>query len=310
VILRVFFTLLITLSFVAILLLPKTSLISQNKLKVLSTSDIQNQIEPADPLKIYPVPTKNEGFQEPPPVSARSAIIIDAKNGTVLYEKDPNIRHLPASTTKLMTAVVALENCSPETIVTVGSIESEGTQMGLAIGDNIKVENLLYGLLLASGNDAAHVLASSCSDSYNHFISLMNVKAKELEMVNTHFMNPTGFDHEFQYSTAKDLAKLAKVAVADPLISKIVATRRTVVTDVTGTKTYYLENINKLLDTVNGTEGVKTGHTEGALEILISKTTRDNNSIIVAVLGSKDRFEESKQLIEWTFKNYHWVSVK
>jgi len=258
--------------------------------------------------KLYPYPVKIGNSTSPPQILARSAVVIDTKTGITLFEKEPDILHLPASTTKLMTALVSLERCSPETVIQVTALNGEGTLMGLAEGDIITVQNLLYGLLVASGNDAAYVLANNCSDSYSHFISSMNQKAKELKMLNTRFENPAGFDDNLQRSTARDLAKLAKVAVANPLISKIVQTKSIVLTDVTGAKTYYLENINKLLGEVEGLEGVKTGQTEGSLEILVTKTTRDGNSLIVAVLGSNDRFGESKKLIEWAFENHTWVA--
>lgn len=255
-----------------------------------------------------PVPQKSQNWQSPPQISAKSAVIIDADTGIHLYEKDPDIRLLPASTSKLMTALVALKNCSPEKIVTVTFREPTPTQMGLKVGDIVTIETLLYGLLIASGNDAAYALASSCAPSPEEFINEMNQMTRLLSMRNTNFANPAGFDDPNQYSTAGDLAKLAKVAVANPLIATIVSTKSIVLTDVTGTKPYYLENINKLLQEVEGVEGVKTGQTEGSLEILLSKITREKHTIIVAVLGSHDRFGESEQLIEWTFKNYQWVN--
>jgi len=258
--------------------------------------------------KLYPYPVTIENPQKPAEISAKSAIIIDAKTGVALFEKDPDTRHLPASTTKLLTAIVAQERCDPQKVVKVERVVEEGTQMGLSEGDLVSVGNLLYGLLVASGNDAAFVLADSCSDSYIHFVASMNQKAKELGMKNSHFINPAGFDDPLQYSTARDLAKLAKVAVANLQIAKIVATRSIVVTDQLTTKTYYLENINKLLGEVEGLEGVKTGQTEGSLEILLTKTTRNSHTIITAVLGSDDRFSESKQLIEWVFANHRWVN--
>ena len=252
------------------------------------------------------VPVPNEGFQKAPFVSAKSVIIVDAKGGNVMFEKNSNFRHLSASTTKLMTAMVSLEKCSPDNIITVGMVNTNGTQMGLTSGDQVTVETLLYGMLMASGNDAAYVLAASCADSYDEFINLINKRAQTLEMANTHFDNPAGFDSDYNFSTAADLSKLARDAVANPLISKIVATKTIVLTDVSGIKTYYLENINKLLGEVDGVEGVKTGHTEAAGEILLTKATRTGNTIIVVVLDSQDRFEDSKKLIEWAFTNYHW----
>jgi D-alanyl-D-alanine carboxypeptidase len=207
-----------------------------------------------------------------------------------------------------MTALVALENCLPQTVVKIGYVEPEGTKMGLTTGDQLTVESLLYGLLVPSGNDAAFALASACAPSYNQFIGEMNKKAKDLGMTNTHFQNPAGFDSPMQYSTTRDLTKLSRVAVANPLISKIVATRSIVVSDTTSTKTYYLENVNKLLGIVSGVEGVKTGQTEGSLENLVAKVTRDGNTIITVVLGSQDRFGETKSLIDWAYKNHTWIN--
>ncbi len=252
----------------------------------------------------YPKP--KEIFSEAPQTTARSVAVIDAKTGMSLYEKDPHLKHLPASTTKMMTALVALEYCIPSDVITVNYVQKDGTQMGLEAQDKVTVENLLYGLLMSSGNDAAYALAQNCAPSYEEFILKMNQKAADLEMKNSHFVNPAGFDDDLQYSTAADLAKLGKVVVANPLIAKIVSTKSTVVTDITGNRIYYIENVNKLLGAVNGVEGVKTGQTEGALEILVTKTTRDGNSIIIALLGSQDRINESKTLIEWAFTNYSW----
>ncbi|OGD81538.1 hypothetical protein A3A54_02260 [Candidatus Curtissbacteria bacterium RIFCSPLOWO2_01_FULL_39_62] len=246
--------------------------------------------------------------KDPQNLSARAAVVIDAKTGSILFEKNADLKHLPASTTKIMTALITLEKCSPESVITVPEIEQEGTQMGLAAGDQVTVENLLYGMLINSGNDAASALASSCAQTQEQFISSMNEKAEDLNMNDTYFVNPTGFDNDYQYSTAHDLAKLANVTMSSPLISRIVATKSTVVTDITGTKTYFLENINELLEVVDGLEGIKTGQTQGSLENLVTRTTRNGNSVVVVVLGSKDRFTETQNLIEWAFDSYEWIN--
>lgn len=251
-----------------------------------------------------PVPAST--YADPQPVTARSAAVIDEKTGMVLFAKNADLKHLPASTTKLMTALTALEACSPQEAVTITNVEKGGTQMGLEVGDRISVDALLYGLLISSGNDAAYALADNCAKSHKDFVNSMNRKAQELNLTNTHFTNPAGFDDNFQYSTANDLAELARVATANPLIAKIVKTKSTVVTDVTGLRTYYLENVNKLLGVVDGVNGVKTGHTDGALEIVITKISRNGNGIIISILGSQDRFGESQALIEWAYSNYLW----
>lgn len=271
-----------------------------------SKSPKKINIEQTTPL--FPYPVKIDGFVPPPDLTARAATVIDNKTGITLYEKNPTLKHLPASTTKLMTAIVALERCLPQTVVNVGFVQTEGTKMGLSPGDRLTVESLLYGLLIPSGNDAAYVLAYSCADSYESFITAMNKKAKELGMVNTHFANPAGYDDKFQYSSARDLTKLSRAAIANPLIAQIVKTRSVVVNDVTGTKTYFLENVNKLLGVVPGLEGVKTGQTEGSLENLVTYTNREGRGVIAVVLGSTDRFGESQALIEWAYKNHIWVN--
>jgi D-alanyl-D-alanine carboxypeptidase len=296
---RIIIVILIIVSALLVIILPRTNL--KNLIK---NSEAYQSPAPKTAEILYPKPATT--YQEAPQTTARSVIVLDAKTGVSLYEKNPHLKHLPASTTKLMTALVALEKCSPQDVITVNRVEKEGSQMGLTVGDSLTVENLLYGLLLPSGNDAAYALAENCDTSLDSFIAKMNNKAKELEMNETHFVNPAGFDSDLQYSTATDLAKLARVATGNPLIAKIVKTKSTVVTDSTGLKTYFLENVDKLLGIVDGIEGVKSGETDGALEILLTKTTRNGNSIIVALLGSRDRFKETQNLIEWAFSNHVW----
>ena len=292
----------IIIIFVAAFLLPKSSL----KIPIF---DIPvKQIKANNPKEVNPLPVANLNYRNPQNITAPSAIIVDSKTGVTLFEKNATLKRLPASTTKLMTALISLEKCSPDTIITIAEIEEEGTQMGLSVGDQITVENLLYGLLINSGNDAATALVMGCAQSPNNFTASMNQKAEDLKMKDTHFSNPTGFDDDLQYSTAEDLAKLANVAISNPIISKIVKVKSTVVTDFTGNKTYYLENINELLGIIDGLEGIKTGQTEGSLENLITKTTRKDNSVIVVVLGSEDRFAETQNLIEWAFDSYSWVN--
>ena len=257
---------------------------------------------------LYPYPVQKENYHEPPDISAKSAVVVDVISGIILFEKNPHTKLLPASTTKLMTALVALEKCSLDQIVTVGEVVVEPTSMGLAPGDNISVRALLYGLLVNSGNDAAFTLAASCATSVGDFVAEMNFKAREIGLKNTHFTNPAGFDDPAQYTISRDLAKLARVTIASPILAKIVSTKSTVVTDATGSKTYFLENVNKLLGEVEGLVGIKTGQTEGSQEVLVTQTTRSANTIITVVLGSLDRFAESKSLIEWVFANHTWIN--
>lgn len=266
--------------------------------------EVSNSVK-EEALEARPV-VKFVGEDSGPEVLAKSAIVIDNASFENLFEKEANLRHLPASLTKLLTALTALENCMPQDVKTVAEIRAEGSTMGLSIGDEVSIETLLYGLLIASGNDAAYALSAACTPTGSDFIVQMNEMAKRLGMTASNFTNPAGLDDLSQYTNARDLARLAKAAVADPLIAKIVATKSIVVNDRSGNKTYYLHNINKLIGEVNGVEGIKTGQTEGASGNLITKTTRGGNSIITVVLGSDDRFEDTTALIEWTFTNYSW----
>lgn len=294
-------TLLILLLTLAIFLIPDRFIFDRANQKSYS---VDRDLLP----ELYPYPVKKETTPDIGEISAISAVVIDVKSGITLFEKNSNVKLLPASTTKLMTALVALEKCSPGQVVTVSYVEMEPTSMGLEMGDSLTVRALLYGLLIASGNDAAIALAYSCANSTSDFVRQMNFRARELNLQNTHFTNPAGFDDPGHFTTANDLAKLARVAIANPTLAKIVSTKSTVVTDSSGNKTYFLENINKLLGEVEGIEGIKTGQTEGSLEVLVTQTTRNGNTIIAVVLGSTDRFQDSKQLIEWAFTSHTWIS--
>lgn len=296
-IVRILAALLIVSAFAALFLISPFSKLTKNPQNSNALIKLPQTNKPAQ---------KNSNFQVAPQISAQSAVVIDAKTGEVFFGKNPNARLLPASTTKLMSALVALKNCSQSDQVTVGLVEKEPNSMGISTGDVVTVESLLYGMLINSANDAAFVLSYSCAPSTEQFVAQMNQEAKNLNMKNTKFTNPAGFDDQQEYSSANDLAKLAKVAVTNPLIFKIVSTKSKVVTDVSGNKTYYLESVNKLLGEVDGVEGVKTGQTQGALQVLISQTTRNGNTIIAVVLGSQDRFLESKNLIEWAYTNFNW----
>lgn len=245
-----------------------------------------------------------------PTLSAQGAIAIDLDSGVSLYEKNPDTKLLPASTTKIVTALVALDSYSLDQIVTVGRINVVGQKMGLYQGEQISVENLLYGLLVFSANDAAEVLAENYLAGYGAFIIAMNQKAKDLSMLNSNFQNPAGLDGSNQITTAQDLIRVSEVAMRIPEFAKIVGTKSISFTDVSGKIKYNLNNINKLLGVVPGVLGIKTGWTENARENLVTYIERDGHKVMIALLGSQDRFGETKELIDWIFVNYQWQEVK
>jgi D-alanyl-D-alanine carboxypeptidase (penicillin-binding protein 5/6) len=254
-----------------------------------------------------PVLDSNSSF---PVLSAQGAMAVDLDSGISLYEKNTDSPLLPASTTKIVTALVALDFYPLDQILKVGKLKVDGQKMGLFAGEEMRVEDLLYGLLVYSANDAAEVLAESYPGGRDTFVAAMNIKAKELSMNNSFFQNPVGFDGNLQVTTAKDLVRVSEVAMRNPVFARIVGTKQIVVKDVSEKNSYYLKNINQLLGVVPGVMGVKTGSTENARENLVTYIERDGHKIMIVVLGSQDRFGETKELIEWIFTGYTWQEVK
>lgn len=245
-----------------------------------------------------------------PIVSAQAALAVDLNSGITLYEKDADKKLLPASTTKIITALVAMEYYPLDTIITVENVNVVGQKMNLIKGERISVNDLLYGLLVYSANDAAEVLAQNYLGGREGFIYAMNQKAKEFYLTNSYFSNPAGLDGNGHYSTARDLVRISWIAMKNPLFSTIVGTKEKTVTSEDGKIVHRLTNINKLLNEEEGILGVKTGWTEEARENLVTYVERDGKKVLIAVLGSQDRFGETTELISWIFNNYEWKEVK
>lgn len=243
-------------------------------------------------------------------LTAKSAIIVDVSSKVAIFTKEPHARLSPASTTKIMTALVALKNYELDDILTVSNLDSLiGRNMKLFEGEKISVESLLYGLLVHSANDAALTLASSYSSGIEEFIDSMNETANELGLFNTHFTDISGLDRPDHYSTVRDLAHLTAYAMEDSILARMVGVSGILVSDTSKKYWHKLETTNELIGKIPGLKGVKTGWTEKAGECLISYIERDNKKIIVVLLGSQDRFGETKKLIEWVFANYNWQEI-
>jgi len=275
------------------------------------------------PYKFFPFNPVLSADSNFPVISAQGAVAVDLDSGVPLYEKNPDSPLLPASTTKIVTALVALDTYHLDQVLTVpkGSVV-DGQKMGLYVGEKMRVEDLLYGLLVYSANDAAMVLAGnypvsseSGTSGYDEFIIAMNLKAKELSMTNSYFENPVGLDGVNQTTTARDLVRVSEVAMRNPVFAEIVGTKSITVSDITGKSKYNLKNINKLLGELPGVSGIKTGWTENARENLVTYIERDgqdgvSHRIMIAILGSQDRFGETEELIDWIFTNYEWQEVR
>lgn len=246
----------------------------------------------------------------PPDVSAQGVYIVDIPSNVVLYEKNSNTKFLPASTTKIATALVALDYYQLDDVLTVKTVTNDGRTMGLVPNEQITVESLLYGTLVHSANDAAYTLAENYSGGVENFVAMMNKKAASLNLSNTHFTNPVGFDDKENYTTPIDLAKLAKTAITNKVFAKIISIKSITVSDVNFTRFHPLTNVNELLGKVAGVAGVKTGFTDSAGEILVSEVKKNGKSVLFVVLKSQDRFGDTTKLIDWVFGNFEWIDIR
>lgn len=238
-------------------------------------------------------------------VSAKAAILMHADSGRVLYEKNADEHMLIASTTKIMTAIVVLEHCELDDLVEVDSRSAgiEGSSMYLKAGESYTVEDLLYGLLLVSGNDAASALALHVADSMEEFAELMNAKAAELGMTESSFKNAHGLDEEGHYSTARDMAKLAAYCIGNEDFARIAGT----VSHTVGEQT--LVNHNRLLREYDGCLGLKTGYTMAAGRTLVTCAERDGARYVCVTLNDPADWDDHKALYDWAFANYSFAEV-
>ncbi len=238
-------------------------------------------------------------------ISAQRAYVLDAVSGRTLYEKNPQERSLIASTTKIMTALIVCEQCNvlDRMRIPKEAVGIEGSSMYLQEGEVLTLQELLYGLMLSSGNDAAVALAIYCGGTVEGFAQLMNDKARVLGLSGTHFENPNGLDAPGHYSTARDLAKLAAYAMENPIFAKTVSAKSLHM----GRR--YLTNHNKLLWRVEGADGVKTGFTKAAGRILVSSATREGRRIIAVTINAPDDWNDHAALLEEGFARFRQKQI-
>lgn len=250
---------------------------------------------------------------EEPILNAKAAIIYDRNTKEIIWGKNETERRAMASTTKIMTAIVVLEHGNLSDVVTISkkAASTGGSRLKISSGDKITVNDLLYGLMLRSGNDAAVALAEYVGGSIEGFATLMNKKAKELGLTNTNFVTPHGLDNEKHYTTAYELAVLTDYALENKTFAKIVNTKKTTININGNSRDIY--NTNELLGVLEGVDGIKTGFTNNAGRCLVTSCTRDKNQIITVVLGcdtKKQRTSDSTKLIEYAFKNYTRINLE
>lgn len=246
-------------------------------------------------------------------LTARAAVLMDAATGKILYQKDPDLRLPPASTTKVMTAILALESGRKLTeTLTVSKTATRvpATKLYLRPGQSLTIEDLLYAIMLSSANDASMVLAEGIGGSVEHFADLMTKRATELGAANSHFANPHGLTAVDHFSTARDLAVLFRYAMRNPTFREVVQTKissvssNTIVKKKTVARRISVRNHNRLLWNFDGAIGGKTGYTHAAQKCFVGAVTRNGATLIVSILGARDQWGDTKRLLEYGFDNY------
>ncbi len=241
-----------------------------------------------------------------PALTAQGVFVMDLDSGLILYDKNPHLRLKPASLTKIMTSIIALDHYQEDEILRVkNGHNSIGNTAKLIKGDQLNASDLIYALLVPSGNDAAVTLAENYPGGYSAFLEKMNQKAIELGLENTHFVNVSGIESPNHYTSAYDIAIIARSALERLQFSNIVSTRNITINSLKGFQ-YPLATTNVLLGRPD-VLGVKTGWTPEAGECLVILAEQQGHKVLISILGSEDRFGEGRRLIDWVYQNYSWL---
>lgn len=253
-----------------------------------------------DPGKVLPVPG----------ISAQSAILIEAASGEVLYEKNADQKAYPASITKIMTALLAIENGAMDESVKVSAQAAamEGSSIYLEPGEKLPLRDLLYGLMLRSGNDAAAAVAEKIGGSTKNFALMMNKRARSIGAFDTHFMNPSGLHDPEHYTTARDMAKISAVALKNPEFKKIAATKSWIADRGEG-KYNYFYNKNKVVYQYSGGTGIKIGYTRAAGRTLVASSERNGMELICVVMNAPDWFQDTYKLMDYAYSQYETIRI-
>lgn len=290
----------------------------------------QDQLITVPQLPIAPIPVRLAWDESQPQITAESALVIDLDSASILYAKNPDKVYLPASTTKLMTAVVARQLYDLDQVLTVPPLLFTGSVLGLGWGEQFRVYDLLQASLIQSSNDAALTLAAGHDEGVIGFVRQMNKTAQDLGMSQTIFENPTGFDGVYHQTTVRDLSLLTKHFMTDPVLAKVVGTAETTIADVSESRRYLVVNTHQLLLEDPSVIGVKTGTTEGARQVLITQVETSDHllqapanllqaqgaaqlasllttrRLLVVVLASQDRYADTQALVNWSLSAYEW----
>jgi D-alanyl-D-alanine carboxypeptidase len=244
-------------------------------------------------------------LKHPPELTAKSALLVDQDSGQTLFALHPDDPLPPASTAKIMTALVVLQQVNLDDAVTISeaAAATSGSRMGITAGETLTVRELLYGLLLPSGNDAAVALAEHVAGSEADFVELMNREATSLGLEATHFTGPHGMDADGQTSSAADLLTVAQAALQYPVFAQMAATQSVEAGGLA------LTNTNELLGAYPGADGIKTGTSDAGGECLVASVTRQGHRLLAIVLGSQDRYADVRAMLDFAANGWHWSAT-
>lgn len=264
--------------------------------------------------------TKLDQYKHPPvpfilaqsglPLLATSFILLDNETNTVLISKNPDQRIFPASTTKLATALTALNIYPLDELITIKEKYSVGKTMNLVPGEKVTVRSLVSALLVYSANDAAYNLANYHQQGISGFINQMNLIVSKYGLKNTHFANYDGIDNPNNYSTVSDLAQIGRISIKNPVIREVVKNKTVTVSDMNGSAKHQLASTNELLEVVPEIEGLKTGWTPEAGGSFIGLINLNGHYLISVVAESSDRFSDTRQIVNWAKKSVTWVDYQ
>ena len=242
-------------------------------------------------------------WAQPDPFTAVAAAYLVKADGATLWEKAADTRLPPASLTKMMTALLVLEHYDPKAVITVhpDAVAETGSRLGLRKGDRMTLENVLAAALIQSSNDACHVLADHVAGNEARFVQLMNRRAKEWGLRDTHFVNACGHDHAGHYSSARDLAALAERALRQPAFARLAATATLDIATIDGRRRFSLENHNALIGRYTGAVGVKSGYTQRAGKCLVALAQRDGKSVLLVLLNAPNRWWDAVDMLDRAF---------
>jgi D-alanyl-D-alanine carboxypeptidase (penicillin-binding protein 5/6) len=291
--------------FIAIIIIIAFIFSFQNIIRAQEDEDVEFDFEE--------IPVLEQSESELPKISSPAAVAIDTINGRILYSKNAYSRRQMASTTKMMTAILAIEKGDLNDIVTVSKRAAYvgGSQAHLKVGEKIKLEYLLYALMLPSGNDAAIAIAEHIAGSVENFVAMMDEKALEIGAKNTKYGSPHGLDRN-NYSTAYDLAIIARYCLTNPIFAEVVKTKSKVVPREGMENGKEYTNTNEMLHSYEGADGVKTGYTGPAGRCLVTSATRDGWQVISVVLGANSKYSrsnDSRKILNYVFSNFPLITV-